>query len=209
MWSADNLRALRELCSRHDTLFIADEVMTGFGRTGPLFACEHAGISPDLMCISTGITGGFLPLSATLATEELFAGFRSDDRKRTLFHGHSYTANPIACAAARASLALLDESSAARRAAIERSHVAAAARFATIDGLTNIRVLGTIIAADLVVKDRGYLSTIGLELKREALERGVLLRPLGDTVYLLPPFCATEADLAPAYDLIAEFAERL
>src|SRR3569623_1202579 len=107
MWSAEKLRGLRELCAKHGALFIADEVMTGFGRTGPLFACEHAGISPDLMCLSKGITGGFLPMGATLATEELFASFKSDDRKRTLFHGHSYTANPIACAAAVASLQVL------------------------------------------------------------------------------------------------------
>lgn len=207
-WSADKLRALRELCAHSGTLFIADEVMTGFGRTGPLFACEHAGISPDLMCLSKGITGGFLPMGATLATEELFAGFRSEDRKRTLFHGHSYTANPIACAAARASLALLDDVSAARRAAIEASHRAAAARLASTRGITNVRVLGTILAADLVVADSGYLSTVGLALKRRALERGVLLRPLGDTVYLLPPYCSTEQDLGRAYDVILEFAEQ-
>lgn len=209
IWSPEKLRALRELCTYHGTLFIADEVMTGFGRTGPLFACEHAGISPDLMCLSKGITGGFLPMGATLATEELFSGFRSPDRKRTLFHGHSYTANPIACAAARASLALLDDVSAGRRAAIERSHRAAAERFGSVKGITNVRVLGTILAADLVVGDAGYLSTIGLELRRRALDQGVLLRPLGDTVYLLPPYCAAEPDLARAYDIIAEFAEAL
>ena len=206
-WSADKLRGLRELCAHYGTLFIADEVMTGFGRTGPLFACEHAGISPDLMCLSKGITGGFLPMGATLATEELFAGFRSDDRKRTLFHGHSYTANPIACAAARASLALLDDTSATRRAAIERSHCAAAGRLGATKGITNVRVLGTILAADLVVSDSGYLSSIGLELKRNAFEQGVLLRPLGDTVYVLPPYCTSEQDLKRAYDIIAEFAE--
>jgi adenosylmethionine-8-amino-7-oxononanoate aminotransferase len=206
-WSAEKLRALRELCAHYGALFIADEVMTGFGRTGPLFACEHAGISPDLMCLSKGITGGFLPMGATLATEELFAGFRSEDRKRTLFHGHSYTANPIACAAARASLTLLDDASAARRAAIERSHRTAADRFSVTKGITNVRVLGTILAADLVVSDSGYLSSIGVELRRRALEQGVLLRPLGDTVYVLPPYCASDRDLTRAYDIIAEFAE--
>ena len=103
----------------HGILLIADEVLTGFGRTGPLFACEHAGVSPDLMCLSKGLTGGFVPLGATLATEALFDAFRSEDRKRTLFHGHSFTANPIACAAALASLALLDDACAGRRRAIE------------------------------------------------------------------------------------------
>lgn len=205
MWPASALRDLRELCAAHEILLIADEVMTGFGRTGPLFACEHAGISPDLMCVSKGISGGFLPFGATLATEALFAGFRLEDRKRTLFHGHSYCANPLACAAALASLALLDDASAARRASIERSHQAAALRLAATDGVANVRVLGTILAADLVVPDAGYLSGAGLALRRFALDRGVLLRPLGDTVYLLPPYCTVEADLALAYDVIVDF----
>ena len=115
MWSADALRGLREVTARHGILLIADEVLTGFGRTGPLFACEHARIAPDLMCVSKGITGGFVPFSATLATDAVFDAFRSLERSRTLFHGHSYTANPIACAAALASLALLDDRSTERR----------------------------------------------------------------------------------------------
>lgn len=209
MWSADALRAVRELTAARGIPLIADEVLTGFGRTGPLFACEHAGIAPDLMCLSKGLTGGFVPMGATLATEALFESFRSEDRKRTLFHGHSYTANPIACAAGLASLALLDDRSAERRRAIERSHRAAAGRLAAISSIRNVRVLGTIIAMELSTLDAGYLSGVGLALKRFALERGVLLRPLGDTVYVLPPYCATEADLANAYDVIAEFAERL
>jgi adenosylmethionine-8-amino-7-oxononanoate aminotransferase len=207
IWEPEALRGLRELCANSGIPFIADEVMTGFGRTGPLFACEHAGISPDLMCVSKGITGGFLPMGATLATEELFASFRSDDRKRTLFHGHSYTANPIACAAALASLRLLDEASAERRRSIEASHREAAQRLESTRGIENVRVLGTILAADYVASDRGYLSALGPRLKKFALERDVLLRPLGDTVYVLPPYCATPADLARAYDIIIEFAE--
>jgi adenosylmethionine---8-amino-7-oxononanoate aminotransferase len=208
VWSASTLARLREIAAAYGILFIADEVMTGFGRTGPLFACEHAGIAPDLMCLSKGITGGFMPLGATLATDALFDGFRSADRTKTLFHGHSYCANPLACAAGVASLALLNESSAGRRAEIESEHRAAAARFQSIDGVENVRVLGTILALDLRAADRGYLSGVGPALKAFALERGVLLRPLGDTVYLLPPYCATADDLAPAYDVIAEFAER-
>lgn len=206
MWSAEKLRGLRELCAKHGVLFIADEVMTGFGRTGPLFACEHAGISPDLMCLSKGITGGFLPMGATLATEELFTSFKSDDRKRTLFHGHSYTANPIACAAAVASLQLL-LATPERRAVIETSHRAVATHFAEMPSVKNVRVLGTILAMDLVVPDSGYLSSVGLDVRKYALERGVLLRPLGDTVYLLPPYCARPDDLAIAYDVIASFVE--
>jgi adenosylmethionine---8-amino-7-oxononanoate aminotransferase len=207
MWSASSLRALRELATRHGIPLIADEVLTGFGRTGPLFACEHAGITPDLMCLSKGLSGGFMAFAATLATGEMFEAFRSPDRKKTLFHGHSFTANPIACAAALASLALLDETCASRRRAIEDSHRGAARRFESLSTVTNVRVLGTIIALDLVAPDRGYLSGVGPALQQRALDRGVLLRPLGDTVYLLPPYCSTSDDLAVAYDVIAEFAE--
>jgi adenosylmethionine-8-amino-7-oxononanoate aminotransferase len=205
MWTPAQLRALRERAAQAGVLFIADEVMTGFGRTGPLFACEHAGISPDLMCVSKGITGGFMPLGATFATETIFDAFLAEDRKKTLFHGHSYCANPIACAASVASLALLDDASARRRAAIEASHRAAARRFEAMDGVTNVRVLGTVIALDLVAPERGYLSGIGRALAKYAFDRGVLLRPLGDTAYLMPPYCTTTDDLDRAYSVIADF----
>jgi adenosylmethionine-8-amino-7-oxononanoate aminotransferase len=208
MWSAGALRGIRALTTAHGIPLIADEVLTGFGRTGPFFACEHAAISPDLMCLSKGITGGFLPLGATLATEALFDGFRSTDRTRTLFHGHSYTANPIACAAGLASLALFDDALAERRRAIGRSHRAAAARLEPLAAVSNVRVLGTVLAMELTSNDPGYLSSVGLALGKFALARGVLLRPLGNTVYVLPPYCSTDADLSTAYDTIAEFVER-
>jgi adenosylmethionine-8-amino-7-oxononanoate aminotransferase len=205
MWPAARLRALRERATAAGVLFIADEVFTGFGRTGPLFACEHAGIAPDLMCVSKGITGGFLPLGATFATDAIFDAFLARDRAKTLFHGHSYCANPIACAAALASLTLLDDTSARRRAAIEASHRAAARQYVTMEGITNVRVLGTILAMDLVAPERGYLSGVGRALGAFALERGVLLRPLGDTVYIMPPYCATADDLALAYGVVTDF----
>jgi adenosylmethionine-8-amino-7-oxononanoate aminotransferase len=207
VWPAESLRGLRELTAASGILLIADEVLTGFGRTGPLFACQRADVSPDLMCLSKGITGGFVPLGATLATETLFDSFRSQDRKRTLFHGHSFTANPIACAAALASLALLDDACATRREAIEVAHRAAAERLSELRGVENARVLGTIIALDLASQNGGYLDDVGPSLRRFALERDVLLRPLGNTVYMLPPYCATEADLSRGYDVIAEFVE--
>ena len=207
MWSAGALRGIRELTAAHGIPLIADEVLTGFGRTGPLFACEHAAISPDLMCLSKGLTGGFVPLGATLATNELFESFRSKDRTKTFFHGHSYTANPIACAAGLASLALLDESSVERRREIGWSHRAAATGLQLLQGVRNVRVLGTVMALDFVSRDEGYLSTLGPALNRFALDRGVLLRPLGSTVYILPPYCSTDEDLARAYDVIADFVE--
>jgi adenosylmethionine-8-amino-7-oxononanoate aminotransferase len=206
MWSGASLRAIRELTAAHGVPLIADEVLTGFGRTGPMFACEHASISPDLTCLSKGLTGGALPLGATLVREELFESFRSDDRTRTLFHGHSFTANPIACAAALASLSLLDDACAAERHRIERAHRCAAERLSTIDGVCNARVLGTVLALEIESGPDGYLNAIGPALNRFGLERGVLLRPLGNTIYVLPPYCSTDEDLAGAYDVIAEFA---
>jgi len=207
VWPAEALRGLRELTAASGILLIADEVLTGFGRTGPLFACQRADVSPDLMCLSKGITGGFVPLGATLATETLFDSFRSQDRRRTLFHGHSFTANPIACAAALASLALLDDACARRRGAIEAAHRTAAERLSELRGVENARVLGTIIALELASQNGGYLDDVGPALRRFALDRDVLLRPLGNTVYMLPPYCATESDLSRGYDVIAEFVE--
>jgi len=206
MWAAESLRAIRDLTATHGIPLIADEVLTGFGRTGPMFACQHAGISPDLMCLSKGLTGGALPLGATLVREELFESFRSDDRRRTLFHGHSFTANPIACAASLASLSLLDDGCAAERQRIEQAHRCAAERFATIPGVFNPRVLGTVLALEIESGPDGYLNAVGPSLNRFALGRGILLRPLGNTIYVLPPYCSTDEDLTGAYDVIAEFA---
>jgi adenosylmethionine-8-amino-7-oxononanoate transaminase len=208
MWKPETLNSVAAIAKKHGIPLIADEVLTGFGRTGPLFACEHAGISPDIICLSKGITGGFLPLGATVATDEIFRAFSSDDRERMLFHGHSYTANPIACAAARASLALLDEKSAERRMGIERAHLAGLERIRRYPQARNCRVLGTVAAFD-IGDGTDYLRPIGLELAAFALERDILLRPLGNVVYLLPPYCTTADELALAYDVIAEFLESI
>ena len=208
VWSADTLRALRVLTAERGVPLIADEVLTGFGRTGPLFACRGAGITPDVMCLSKGLTGGFLPLGVTAVREELFEAFRGPEPQRALYHGHSYTANPIACAAARASLALLDGACAARRSAIERAHERHLAALASHPAVRRPRVLGTMGAFDLA-GDAAYQGPVGRALGEFALGEGVLLRPLGNVVYLLPPYCATAEDLAGAYAVIAAFLERM
>lgn len=208
MWKSEVLAGVADLARRSGIPFIADEVLTGFGRTGPLFACEHAGISPDIICLSKGITGGFLPLGATVATEEIFSVFSSDDRARTLFHGHSYTANPISCAAARASLSLLDAGSANKRKEIEAAHRRGIVRVSAFSGVRNTRVLGTVAAFD-IGGSPNYLEPVGEKLSRFALERNVLLRPLGNVVYLLPPYCTTAAQLELTYGVIAEFLETM
>ncbi|HET9949010.1 MAG TPA: adenosylmethionine--8-amino-7-oxononanoate transaminase, partial [Longimicrobiales bacterium] len=206
VWDADVLRSLHALTREHGVLLIADEVLTGFGRTGPLFACGGAGVEPDVICLSKGLTGGFLPLGATVVTREVFEAFRSSDRRRTLFHGHSYTANPLACAAARASLALLDEASEARRRAIEVAHRRHLGALAGHPRVERPRVLGTAAAFDLRARP-GYLDPVGPRLQAFALERGVLLRPLGSVVYVLPPYCVTEEELAHVWGVIAEFLD--
>lgn len=205
MYSVEMLRGLRELCSRHGVLLIADEVMTGFGRTGTLFACDQAGVSPDIMCLSKGITGGFLPLGATLASAEVFAGFRSPDRSRAFFHGHSYTGNPLACAAALANLDIFKQEPVFDRiAAVARAHESGLKRLAARPGVAATRQLGTIAALELSVPDSGYLSGIGPKLYDFYLSRGILLRPLGNVVYLMPPYCSTTEDISKAYDAIED-----
>jgi adenosylmethionine---8-amino-7-oxononanoate aminotransferase len=200
---------LRDIVTRvraSGALVIADEVLTGFGRTGPLFACERAKIEPDIICLSKGLTGGFLPLGVTAVREEIFEHFVSADRSQMFFHGHSYTANPIACAAARASLDLLDEASQKRRDKIEAVHRDRLAFLSTHPKVRNTRVLGTIGAFDLA-DSSGYLDSRGRALAEYALRNGVLLRPLGGTVYLLPPFCTLPEELTYAYQVIADFLE--
>ena len=206
MYGEEILRGLRERTAAAGVPLIADEVATGFGRTGPLFACERAGIAPDVICLSKGLTGGFLPLGVTAVTGEIFDAFLSEDRRHTFFHGHSFTANPLACAAARASLRLLDPDCARRREAISGAHQDGLARLGGHPRVRNTRVLGTVAAFDLAGGD-GYLAPAGAELGAFARHHGVLLRPLGNVVYLLPPYCVTPDELAGVYDVIARFLE--
>ena len=208
VYATEILSAIRERTQAAGVLLIVDEVLTGFGRTGPVFACEHARVEPDIVCLSKGLTGGFLPLGATAVREEIFAAFFGADRRRTFFHGHSYTANPIACAAALASLRLLDEASTRARHEIQCAHEQELAKLGSHRAVRNSRVLGTMAAFDIEGDGAGYLNPVGIELASFALERGVLLRPLGNVVYLLPPYCSTRDDLARAYDVVRQFLER-
>jgi adenosylmethionine-8-amino-7-oxononanoate aminotransferase len=204
IYPAEVLRALAIICRRNGALFIADEVMTGFGRTGTLFACKQAGISPDILCLAKGLTGGSLPLAVTLCTPEIFQAHYSQDRSRTFFHSSSFTASPIACAAARANLEIWrDEPVLERVAVLGALQEERLARFRTNPRFINLRCLGTIAALDLKVADPGYLSGIGPRLTGFFLERGVLLRPLGNTIYVMPPYGITAAELDLVYDAIA------
>jgi len=202
--SVEFLKELRELCTMHGVLFIADEVFTGFGRTGKMFACDVAGIVPDLMCLSKGLTGGFLPLAITLCTEKIYEAFYSADRSRTFFHGHSYSGNPLGCAAANASLKIFETEPVFERiATIEAIHRERMPGLAKKAGAVNSRIVGTIAALELRTDDAGYLSILRSELYATFIEKGVLLRPLGNVVYLVPPYVITPDELHRIYDVIS------
>jgi adenosylmethionine---8-amino-7-oxononanoate aminotransferase len=208
VYSADVLREMKQICERHGTLFIADEVMTGFGRTGTLFACEQAAITPDILCLAKGLTGGSLPLAATLCRAEIFDAHYSSDRSKTFFHSSSFTANPVACAAAVANLTIWRHEPVRERvAALAALQEERLAPFRADSRFANIRRLGTIAALDLKVPDPGYLAGLGPQLCAFFLERGLLLRPLGNTIYVMPPYCTTAVELDLVYGGIAAAAE--
>lgn len=208
VYEARTLRAMREICAQHDVLFIADEVMTGWGRTGTRFACEQAGISPDILCLAKGLTGGAVPLAATLASEAIFEAHRSRDRADMFFHSSSFTANPICCAAANANLAIWrEEDVLARVAALGEALDVGLARLAGHPRLARPRRIGAIAAIDLVVADAGYLSDVAPALRARFLADGLLLRPLGNSIYLMPPYCTGAQDIACTFDAIGNAAD--
>jgi adenosylmethionine-8-amino-7-oxononanoate aminotransferase len=208
MYSPAVLAELRRICAAYGVLFIADEVMTGWGRTGTLFACEQAGISPDIACYSKGLTGGSLPLAVTLCRSDIFTAHYSTDRQRTFFHSSSYTANPIACAAALANLTIWEtEPVLERLAALTAMQALHLKRFRADERFENPRQTGTITAIDLKTTDAGYFAQIGPRLHASLQAAHVLLRPLGNTIYVLPPYCVTDTDLHTVYDAIAAAAD--
>jgi adenosylmethionine-8-amino-7-oxononanoate aminotransferase len=193
------------ICRRHGVLFIADEVMTGWGRTGTLLACEQAGVVPDILCLSKGLTGGAVPLAVTLASEAIYRAHLSDDRATMFFHSSSYTANPLACAAAAANLAIWQEEPVLDRIALLAARQAERlAKIAAHPLVEHPRQLGTIAAFEISAPSSGYLSSIGPRLMAFFRERDVLLRPLGNTVYVMPPYCIGEADLDTVYAAISD-----
>jgi adenosylmethionine-8-amino-7-oxononanoate aminotransferase len=198
------LRAVRELCDRHGVLLICDEVATGFGRTGTMFAVEQEGVAPDFLCLAKGITGGYLPLAATLTTEavyEAFLGAPAD--AKTFFHGHTYTGNPVACAVALANLDIF-----ARERTIERLQPKIAlierrlAEIAELPGVAEVRSRGVMIGIDLGAHDPEL--RVGHRVTLEARRRGALIRPLGDVVVLMPPLAISEAELETLLDVTTE-----
>ncbi|ARK10944.1 adenosylmethionine--8-amino-7-oxononanoate transaminase [Fibrella sp. ES10-3-2-2] len=204
MYEPDVLDQLFAMARTQGTLLIADEVMTGFGRTGKLFASHYLTEQPDLMCLSKGLTGGTMALSITTCTEAIYDAFLSTDKMKTLFHGHSFTANPVACAASLASLDLLLTSE--RQADIQRiadQHTAFAIRLRQSPVVGNVRQRGTLLAFDLVTGGQtSYFNNIRDVAYNFLLEKGVLMRPLGNVLYLMPPYCTTNAQLQIAYEAV-------
>ena len=208
IYGAGILRAMREICASHDVLFIADEVMTGWGRTGTLFACEQAGISPDIMCLSKGLTGGSVPLAVTLASTPIFEAHYSNDRAELFYHSSSYTANPIACAAAAANLAIWrEEDVLGRIASLSAAMAARRAGLGKDQAFEKSRQIGAIAAIDMKTANAGYLSELAPLLRTFFLERGILLRPLGNTIYVMPPYAITEDAVDIIFSAIAEAAQ--
>jgi len=202
MHAPSYLAGLRALCDEFDVHLIADEIAVGFGRTGTLFACEQAGVTPDFLCLSKGLTGGALPLSAVLTTDKVYQAFLGDYAANNAFlHSHTFSGNPIACAAALASLSIFRDEPVLERNRALAAHLAMRLEpLAEHPHVANLRRTGWIAAFDLV-RDKTTRSAWpgderrGLRFYRHALDRGVLLRPLGDTVYFLPPYCIGEADI--------------
>ncbi len=201
--SAEALRAARRLCDEHDVFLVADEVFTGYGRTGPMWACGHAGISPDLLCTAKGFTGGVLPMAATLATARIFDGFLGA-AERAFYYGHSFCGNPLGAAVAREVLRVYDDEKvldgiAPRAAAIARAFD----EMSTLPGVARVRHLGMIGALDLAEGD-GYLARAGWRVFEQARRRGAYLRPLGNTVYVAPPLNIPPGDLDELLGIVRE-----
>ncbi len=209
MYEPEILDELIFICKLHNVFTIADEVMTGFGKTGKTFACDYLTRKPDMMCLSKALTGGTIPMAITTFSQEIFDGFLDEDTNKALFHGHTFTANPTGCAAALASLQLLQ--SAAIQEDIQRinqSHLRFQARVKSHSKIKTTRVLGVIFALEIVTeKQESYYGTLRNKLYNYFIENGIILRPVGNTVYILPPYIITENQLEKVYQVVESALE--
>jgi len=210
IFDAGALDCLLDICRSENIICIADEVMTGFGRTGPLFASNECKIHPDIYCLSKGITGGLMPLGLTTCTEDIYEAFLGTENSKTFYHGHSYTANPLACRAGLASLdLLLDPDCGERRMEINKKHQEFIQSSAIANDIDNIRVRGTILAFEVKShEDSGYFNNSRDSIFSFFTQRGILIRPLGNTIYLMPPYCITGEELDHIYDSLLIYCEQ-
>lgn len=207
MYEAEALDQLLHVCKQFEVITIADEVMTGFGRTGKMFATDYCTNKPDIICLSKGITGGFMPLGVTMCTAKIYEAYRTSDRTKTFFHGHSYTANPLACAAAVASLEWFEKGnvfSSIERISVEMKIVCA--KFSRHPRVLESRCIGTILAIEIISEEQsGYLNSVGESVPEFFQRRGVVLRPLGNVVYVIPAYSIHETQLRHVVNVIDEF----
>jgi adenosylmethionine-8-amino-7-oxononanoate aminotransferase len=210
IYDAYLLNELLNTMKGHEIICIADEVMTGFGRTGKLFASDYLHKKPDIICLSKGLTGGTMALGVTACTDRIYQAYLHADRQLTFFHGHSFTANPLACTAALASLDLLEQDECLQRIEwICAEQAAFCKRLSELpvpvrQKIRNPRVLGTIVAMEINQGSDGYLNEVSRVITRMAMDKGVYLRPLGNTLYIMPPYCITAAELAVVQDTIMD-----
>lgn len=211
MYEPNVLDEMLALCKKHGVLTIADEIMTGFGRTGRIFASNYLSQQPDLFCLSKGLTGGFLPMGITTCSLPIYNAFLSDDRRRALFHGHSYTANSLACAAALASLDLLEAPSTQENIQrLNQYYQQYKISFDAHPKVADCRIRGTIMAIELRTNEQSsYFNTLRDAMYNFCIERGVLLRPLGNIIYLIPPYCITPQQLERVYEVIIDMLNEL
>ena len=196
---------LNKICiiaRNHNILLIFDEVMTGFARTGKMFGYEHLNIIPDIICLSKGITGGFLPLGMTIVTDKIYQSFCSQEVSKTFLHGHSYTGNPISCAAAVASLKLFNNKTFQKIENLSKIYYKNINELMITKKFEKFRILGSICAFDYINHNKEYNSNLSRNLKKLFLENGFILRPLGNTVYLLPPYCISNKDIEKIFDFL-------
>jgi adenosylmethionine-8-amino-7-oxononanoate aminotransferase len=207
MYDEKPLDELIDFCKQNQIVTIADEVMTGFGRTGKFFASDHLKHKPDIICLSKGLTGGYLPLGVTSCAQFMYDAYVSDDKTKTFFHGHSYTANAAACVAAMASLDLMEKKETLDQIQmIEKEHLNFLNEIKDHKACKDVRVKGTILAIELNTSDEThYLNTISEKINSYFLKKGILLRPLGNVFYILPPYCITKEELQYIYKNIKEF----
>ncbi|TND08392.1 MAG: adenosylmethionine-8-amino-7-oxononanoate aminotransferase [Bacteroidetes bacterium] len=211
MYDEETLQELIRICAEKNVLTIADEVMTGFGRTGKMFATvsrdDEFDLRPDIICLSKGLTGGFLPMGLTVCTQEIFDAFISGDQQKTFFHGHSYTANPLACAAANASLDLFEKLETRENVfRISRRNTDFLEKNRNHPALADLRCCGTILAAEFKTgSETSYFNDLSVKAYAFFLEKGILLRPLGNIVYLMPPYCITEEQHEETLAAMEEF----
>jgi adenosylmethionine-8-amino-7-oxononanoate aminotransferase len=211
IYDKEILNKLIALAKSKGVICIADEVMTGFGRTGKYFASDYLAIPPDIMCLSKGITGGSLPLGVTTCSEQIVQAFETDDIMKTFFHGHSYTANALACAASNASFELLvSEKTSKQLVMINEQHNGLAAEISSRSSVKSVKVLGTIISIELATADAsGYINDARKKIYNHFLKRDILMRPLGNVMYILPPYIITEQQLDTIYNAIRDFLNDL